>query len=117
MSVANTVTGRTGRPRLDSSVSSIAIEYASSPVEQPATQARIGSSSAALSSSFGSTSRSSASNALRSRKNWVTPISRSSSRAFGSSAALARKRRYAIRSGRPLTCRRRSIRRSTVARL
>ena len=72
------------RCRAASSATSIATEYASSPVEQAGTQTRTERSSSRLSKIFGRTSRSSASNAARSRKNWVTPISMSPSSALAS---------------------------------
>lgn len=93
------------------------IEYASSPVAHPATHTRTCSSPDSDANNEPITSCSRKSNASRSRKNWVTPISMSASSAFASSGAARRKSRYARRSRWPLTCMRRSIRRSTVARL
>jgi len=67
-SVANTWIGR-DRPRASSSsISTIASEYASSPVVQPAHQARIGSSCGLLASSSGTSVVAIRSNTSGSRK-------------------------------------------------
>jgi hypothetical protein len=62
----------------------MATEKASSPVAQPATQTRIPSAGSRSWKSAGMTSPASVPNASGSRKNWVTPISRSRKRLRGS---------------------------------
>lgn len=103
--------------RLAWSASSIASEYASSPVAQPATQARTSSVGLRSRKMAGRMSRSSVSNASRSRKKFVTPIRRSFSSSLCSPTSASSRRRYSGSECTARTCMRRSIRRSTVARL
>ena len=77
MSVAKILTGGMGSVGASASNMRMAIEYASSPVAQPATQMRTSASAPRPCKMPGITVRASAANTSGSRKNWVTPMSRS----------------------------------------
>ena len=90
MSVANTWAGTLRLTLPACSCSSMAIEYASSPVEQPGTHTRTGSPGVWAAISLGSASAASASNAGASRKKLVTPMSSSRKRVSTSSESRRR---------------------------
>ena len=96
------------------SSTAIASENASSPVEQPGTQMRMGASRPGRSSSAGRTFSSSAANTSGSRKKLVTWMNRSSWSVLSSSGSSRTRRRYSASSETRRSAIRRAIRRCTV---
>ena len=100
--------------RVQASINRMAIEYASSPVAQAATQTRSGSLPSCASTIRGITSLARMSNASVSRKNRVTGISSSRRSALSSLLSDCRIARYSVKLRQWRTCIRRSTRRITV---
>ena len=96
--------------------SSMATEYASSPVAHAAIQTRTVSLGPLPRKRDGMTA-SRAANDSRSRKKFVTEMSMSCNSAPVSPGCVRRKPRYCGTSSMPLTCMRRAMRRRMVARL
>ena len=114
-SVAKIFTG-TGRGSASAaSRTRTASEYASSPVAHPATHSRNSSPAGSRPSRAGRTSRPIRANASSSRKNRVTPISKSLYSRFSSAGSSASRRAYASSPGVSLSPSRRSSRRATVS--
>ena len=114
MSEAKICTGKAAAVSFRYSCNDMAIEKASSPVAQPATQTRIGAFAGRRWTMRGKTTFFKISNDSGSRKKLVTAISKSRSRAASSAGSLSSRWPYSSRPSILRKARRRRMRRLTI---